>query len=652
MPHPFAVFLANGWETANPKVRNHAVRDLDSFFCAGSDWQSACQWGNQTSANTSGKKTSGNNGLKKVNVPNQTSMNLIPPAPLTGSAHEEAATSTHSDYDNLVSWSTKWLFQLSAQNQGPTAKSTVTAYTLDLIPRQSTLNVAEAHSSTGQVGFAGLFGWLSGLGARGRFERQHQEFDQFTQQEAYASGFGKGDYIFGWTFGAQPGTKQLNEGLRTTYAVIVVPITTTALRLEATGCGYRRRVVPDNPFAPANSSETNHAGQHKLGSEDCGAAQTFYLSVSPTDDSVWVDEIRYKPVPAGLRQTVTIDGQLGREVGVLINGTPLQAVPSVTQPLLTPAGYSVPANGGDSGVQGVFENIQGKHLVLSFIMPPTFVGTPTIALVSVGQEKTVNNYTVWPNGEKMPSANDGKDCDKSISKLECPGVAPMFIQNPAITGISATYSTEADKDHPATATLTIIGQGFKKPVKPGDAMLLISGHVLQPANDASNPHTNEYVWQNSSVLTTTIDRNTFFPHWNLVYALPQIAQTFTASFTQDDGGPAVFTNTDTCTYEVNSSAKTLHFVLTGDFFSASNTATVLQNSTDLKPTTTFIKKTEWDMDVAQPSDMTNLVAQVQTANDKTHGPACNPKPAAKKPPAKTPAKAKSSPVAASVPAQK
>ena len=30
VPHPFAFFLAKGWETANPKVRNHAVRDLES----------------------------------------------------------------------------------------------------------------------------------------------------------------------------------------------------------------------------------------------------------------------------------------------------------------------------------------------------------------------------------------------------------------------------------------------------------------------------------------------------------------------------------------------------------------------------------------------------------------------------------------------
>jgi len=28
VPHPFAFFLAKGWETSNLKIRNHAVRDL------------------------------------------------------------------------------------------------------------------------------------------------------------------------------------------------------------------------------------------------------------------------------------------------------------------------------------------------------------------------------------------------------------------------------------------------------------------------------------------------------------------------------------------------------------------------------------------------------------------------------------------------
>ena len=29
VPHPFAFFLAKGWENANPNARNHTVRNLD-----------------------------------------------------------------------------------------------------------------------------------------------------------------------------------------------------------------------------------------------------------------------------------------------------------------------------------------------------------------------------------------------------------------------------------------------------------------------------------------------------------------------------------------------------------------------------------------------------------------------------------------------
>jgi hypothetical protein len=28
VPHPFAFFLAKGWESANPDIRNHTVKDL------------------------------------------------------------------------------------------------------------------------------------------------------------------------------------------------------------------------------------------------------------------------------------------------------------------------------------------------------------------------------------------------------------------------------------------------------------------------------------------------------------------------------------------------------------------------------------------------------------------------------------------------
>jgi len=58
--------------------------------------------------------------------------------------------------------------EVSRTNQDPDSW----AYSLDLIPRQSALNVAEAHSTSRAYGFAGLFGFLTGFGARGRYDRR------------------------------------------------------------------------------------------------------------------------------------------------------------------------------------------------------------------------------------------------------------------------------------------------------------------------------------------------------------------------------------------------------------------------------------------------------------------------------------------------
>src|SRR5262249_32759077 len=106
------------------------------------------------------------------------------------------------------------------------------------------------HSVSRAYGFSGLFGLLSGLGAKARYERQRDQYSQFAQQEVFASAFGKGETRFGWTFGPLPGTKRLAPGLRTTYAVLVLPAHARTVTESARGCGFRRRTVPVDPFHP------------------------------------------------------------------------------------------------------------------------------------------------------------------------------------------------------------------------------------------------------------------------------------------------------------------------------------------------------------------------------------------------------------------
>src|SRR6185295_6819757 len=100
-------------------------------------------------------------------------------------------------------------------------------------------------STTSQKNFLGVMKLLVGLGVKVNYQRQRELYEQYLQQEVFASGFGKGSNAFGWTFGALPGTDRVAPGVRTTYAVLAVPRAASALRIEATGVAYHRKSAPD-----------------------------------------------------------------------------------------------------------------------------------------------------------------------------------------------------------------------------------------------------------------------------------------------------------------------------------------------------------------------------------------------------------------------
>ncbi|MBC7933254.1 MAG: hypothetical protein H7Z38_22040, partial [Rubrivivax sp.] len=113
-----------------------------------------------------------------------------------------------------------------------------TVRTVDIIPRQSSLNVNDIQETVKATGILAAFKFLFGFAGQVNFQRQREQFEQFIHQELYASGFGKGDRDFGWTFGALPGTKRVAPGVRTTYAVLVVPDDAESLVLSARGCYF------------------------------------------------------------------------------------------------------------------------------------------------------------------------------------------------------------------------------------------------------------------------------------------------------------------------------------------------------------------------------------------------------------------------------
>jgi hypothetical protein len=111
--------------------------------------------------------------------------------------------------------------------------------TVDIIPRQSALNVNSIHQTSSGLAIAAHFMATFGFGGKVDYQRQRDVYDQFVYQDIFASGFGKGSNVFGWTFGALPGTKALAPGVRTTFAVLVIPA--NAKQIEVVGRGYAYR---------------------------------------------------------------------------------------------------------------------------------------------------------------------------------------------------------------------------------------------------------------------------------------------------------------------------------------------------------------------------------------------------------------------------
>ncbi|MGI8742478.1 MAG: hypothetical protein ACR2NN_07885 [Bryobacteraceae bacterium] len=415
-------------------------------------------------------------------------------------------------------------------------------YALDLIPRRSALNVADAQSVSRASGFAGLVGFLSGFGAKARYERQHDQYQQFAQEEAYASAFGKGEDTFGWTFGPLPGTKRMEPGLRTTYAVLVVPKFTRVVRLQGVGCGYRRRTVPENPFVLG------------VASNECGQIVNFDVEIPNGDDNFFIDRVYYKPVIAGQRLTLELEGSFGTQIGVLINGTPLQKVVAIGQPMLEQSAFTVPANAGDSGISGVYESVGSKQIIASFVMPSAFVGTPRIALVTPAREAVINGYRMY--------VSDG-DAHAGYRRLDDTDILPMFYENANIARTTPIKYDEPGRS--ASVLVQLAGQGFRSA---GTKTFLINGDVMARKGAHDNLNPGEYRIIDSGVIQARFDRSQYFPHWKFDFLDHQSSRTIDASITYDDDGPpSLGACSYTATKDSGGKLTSLEIVIEGQFFS-------------------------------------------------------------------------------------
>ncbi len=254
---------------------------------------------------------------------------------------------------------------------------------VELIPRINSLNVADTHSAVRTSAFSLIGRFLWGLGAQLNYQKQRETFDQFLQQEVYASGHGKGLSQFGWIFGPKPGTKAIAPGVRTTYAVLVVPDDAAYLELTGRGCQYHRKITP----VPVYPELASFGVDRKNNDIECGIETRFHVQVPPAEAGFSVSDVDYEPVRSGERATVILRGtDISPQISVMIDGVPLTKVLS----LGSPKAWSDEFAENHDAIRGRVEFLNSGELVFAFSMPSGYVGTPKITLVTPTKAYTLN----------------------------------------------------------------------------------------------------------------------------------------------------------------------------------------------------------------------------------------------------------------------
>ena len=333
--------------------------------------------------------------------------------------------------------------------------------TIDLIPRQSSLNVNDMKLRVQSGAFTAVASFLFGFGSRLNIQRQREQFSQFVQQELYSSAFGKGSREFGWTFTPMPGTDRLMSGVRTTYAVVVVPNEANAIVLESNGCYFPRSAYQPNDFSDTN--DNSRWGENRT-SRGCGSSKAFVVPI-PGDESgsdgFWVRSLSFQPVPKGERVVVSISGyNFSSQIGVLINGIPLTHSIGLAQPLIrddSKAGVSAADESKGEKISGRIERIDSDQIVISFKMPTDYAGTPTITLVAPGKAIDLNWLTIYINDVFFPTQLTAYNRTTKMFGQPPPPVPPEPFR---IDNIDVFRSTTA-----RSMTALIKGSGFNNVVE-------------------------------------------------------------------------------------------------------------------------------------------------------------------------------------------
>jgi hypothetical protein len=285
--------------------------------------------------------------------------------------------------------------------------------TIDIIPRQNAINVHDTKQRLSRTGIFAAVSFLFGFAGKFSYERQRETAEQFLNQELFTSGFGKGEKDFGWSFFPFAGTKQLSSGVRTTYAVAIIPDDAESVVLKARGCYFPRKTnQPLNYYAAGHSDWTN---EENRSTRMCTPSEEIFVLPVPGGSGdgadYYITEMRFTPnLDPGTRMVASIHGQnLPSQVGILINGVPLREAVGLGQLNIESILSNDKTKDNCVGeICGRFERIDANEIVISFNMPNDYRGTPRIGLIGPGRTLELN--------ELFLTINDAEDLQLSSYK--------------------------------------------------------------------------------------------------------------------------------------------------------------------------------------------------------------------------------------------
>ncbi|MDQ4121426.1 MAG: hypothetical protein M3209_08265 [Acidobacteriota bacterium] len=284
--------------------------------------------------------------------------------------------------------------------------------TVEMIPRQSSFNVNDVKIRNKSGAFNFIASFLFGFGANLDYQRQRERYSQFVQQELYSSAFGKGAREFGWTFTSMPGTDKLLSGLRTTYAIVVVPQEASSIVLESTGCSFDRTAKQPSNFDDAMGEKWTKMGNRNSCSPE---TKNFVVTIPnggfDSSNDFYISGLTYQPVAKGKRIVVSIHGSnFTNQTGVLINGVPLPGAIGLAQNFIrddSTVGNLAREALKTEKVRGGFERVDSNQIVAAFELVESDDPLPVITLVSPGKAVDINSLSgLYINGQRDTRLSD------------------------------------------------------------------------------------------------------------------------------------------------------------------------------------------------------------------------------------------------------